>query len=144
MRSSRIISNVETFTHVRHPPDIDNRELERVKRVAKQEEEWEARALAQEREQSLVKDMEHKAKVAERLKRLQVGYGSWKNIPMSFVKTSKLDILPTPHPFPRRSTRTLITKSCNGSNDFRRRRSNDSSVRRTTRLRSCCASKVWL
>ena len=43
-----------------------------MKRVAKQEAEWEERAKAQEREQDLIKDMEHKAKVNEKAKRMQV------------------------------------------------------------------------
>ena len=50
--------------------DIDNRELERVKRTAKQEAEWEERAQAQEREAATKHHMDKKEYDAERAKRL--------------------------------------------------------------------------
>ena len=55
----------------RHLADIDNRELERVKRQAKQEEEWEQRALAQEREEDTIKTMQHKEKMAAKERRIR-------------------------------------------------------------------------
>ena len=52
---------------------IDNRELERVKRTAKQEAEWEARARAQDQEAETVVRAEKHKKDIERAKRLLKG-----------------------------------------------------------------------
>ena len=61
-----------TFIRTLPQPDIDNRELERVKREAKREEEWERRAQAIDREEATVvhhlKVEETKKKKEKRLK----------------------------------------------------------------------------
>ena len=51
---------------------IDTMELQRVQRQMNQEQEWEQRALSQEREEDLIKTMQHKMEMSQRKKRMQV------------------------------------------------------------------------
>ena len=54
------------------PADIDNRELERVKRVQKQEAEWEARARALEQEEETKLRLKREAHKREVEKGVQI------------------------------------------------------------------------